>query len=121
VKSNCANGLKNDSLDYGSNDRHNYFSNRILVVDFFVAYLQLTKGPIVEVYKDETKEINGVKYSRYPEEYSPNPFWRPEEHEHGHPFVCPCGSTEFQILITGSYETSGRCLKCGNQDVVHSG
>lgn len=35
--------------------------------------------------------------------------------------VCKCKSTEFEVFITGDYETSVRCLYCHFWYVVHSG
>ena len=37
------------------------------------------------------------------------------------PIVCGCGNKLLEIRKTDSYETSGRCLECGNQFVVHDG
>jgi hypothetical protein len=35
--------------------------------------------------------------------------------------MCTCGSKEFNIIYTDSYETSAKCLGCGHQEVVASG
>ena len=36
--------------------------------------------------------------------------------------VCQeCGQHHFEVLITGSYETSARCCNCGMYYIVHSG
>jgi hypothetical protein len=32
-----------------------------------------------------------------------------------------CGSTLFEVLDTGDYETSAQCAKCGTYYIVHSG
>jgi len=32
-----------------------------------------------------------------------------------------CGSTSFEVLSTGSYETTAQCIKCGLYYVVHTG
>lgn len=37
------------------------------------------------------------------------------------PIRCLCGGDAFQIMSTDSYETSGKCIACGTQRVVHSG
>jgi len=35
--------------------------------------------------------------------------------------ICTCGNLTFEILITGDYETAGRCIKCGKYYLVHCG
>lgn len=32
-----------------------------------------------------------------------------------------CNSTHFEVLQTGSYETTGRCVNCNSYYVVHQG
>jgi len=34
---------------------------------------------------------------------------------------CGCGSRIFEVLWTGSYQTSAQCIDCGAYYVVHSG
>jgi uncharacterized Zn finger protein len=45
---------------------------------------------------------------------SPMEYWQKVE-------CSQCDSTEFEVIITDLYETSVRCLKCGEMDIVHEG
>ena len=34
---------------------------------------------------------------------------------------CVCGHTEFEVMYTGPWEVSAKCLKCGYIDVIYDG
>jgi hypothetical protein len=35
--------------------------------------------------------------------------------------VCECGSWEFKLEFTGTYELTAECARCGNRDVIYEG
>lgn len=36
-------------------------------------------------------------------------------------YVCKCRSDSFHVRSSGSYETSARCVACGQDTVIHDG
>ena len=54
-------------------------------------------------------------------DYSQKGNWRPSDQNFARLKCRACGGISFEVLQTGSYETSAKCCGCGMYYIVHSG